>query len=56
MSKTDNAIKIAYAIKVCIAYLIVAVLAGRVTSNFQIAFGITCGAFQVLFNFGASFG
>ena len=45
MSRTDNAIKIAYAIKVCIAYLIVAVLAGRVTSNFQIAFGITC-AFQ----------
>jgi len=45
MSRTDNAIKTAYAIKVCIAYLIVAVLAGRVTSNFQIAFGITC-AFQ----------
>jgi len=42
MSKTDNEIKISYAIKVCISYLIVAVLAGRVTSNFQISFGITC--------------
>lgn len=41
-SKTDNDIKIFYAIKVIIAYLVVAVLSGRVTSNFQIAFGITC--------------
>ena len=42
MSKTDNEIKIAYAIKVCIAYLGTAVLSGYVTSNFQIAFGIMC--------------
>jgi len=39
---TDNAIKITYAIKVSLAYLIVAVLAGRITSNAQIAFGIVC--------------
>ena len=41
-AETDNRIKIVYAISVCILYFIVAILAGRVTKNFQIAFGIFC--------------
>ena len=40
-SQTDNIYKITYALKVSLAYLLVAILAGRVTVNFQVAFGIT---------------
>lgn len=39
-NKTDNKLKILYAAKVTIAYLLIAIVAGHVTSNFQIAAGI----------------
>jgi len=40
--ETDNSIKINHAIAVSIVYFIVALLAGRVTTNFQIALAIFC--------------
>ena len=42
IGETDNVIKINHAVAVSIVYFVVAVLAGRVTTNFQIAFAIGC--------------
>ena len=40
MSNTDNNFKVGYAVSTVIIYALVAVLAGRVTVNFQLALGI----------------
>lgn len=43
---SDSEIKVGYAVKVLSLYLLLAVICGKVTTNFQIAFGITC-SFQL---------